>query len=295
MPPDLPQYQMGHLGPGATAVQGNDNTIYQTFNKIDLASLPEFIKAFSDRENASQELLDEAKRKRDEIAAKLDITQGAVAGFFETLREQGVPPEQLKAKLIEIASQFEATRQRLAAMDPEDPATKALSDQAHLQLGKGHPDAASALLQRAEEAELAAATQARALAQQASAAADARQLNAASAREGRGDVALTQLRYGEAAGHFGAAASLLPDSSARDKGRLLCRQAESLFQQGDTFGDNAALIKCIAIWNELSHQEYPRAQTPSEWALTQMNLGLALKSEGRARGRRGAVAGGERL
>src|ERR1700730_11740738 len=155
---------MGHLGPGAVGVQGDNNTINQTFNKIDLASLPEFIKAFSGRENASKELLDEAKRKRDEIAAKLDITQGAVDGFFETLREQGVPPEQLKGKLIEIASQFEATRQRLAAMDPDDPATKALVDQAQVELNKGHPDVASALLQRAEEAELAAASQARAIA-----------------------------------------------------------------------------------------------------------------------------------
>src|SRR5260370_13839163 len=99
---------MGHLGPGAVGVQGDNNTINQ-INKIDLASLPEFIKAFSDRENASKELLDEANRKRDEIAAKLDITQVAVDGFFETLREQGVPPERRQTKLIELASHVEAT------------------------------------------------------------------------------------------------------------------------------------------------------------------------------------------
>ena len=152
----------------------------------------------------------------------LKIAQGAVDGFFQTLGEQNVPPEQLTSKLIEIASRFEATRQRLAALDPDDPATKALVDQAQVALGKGHPDEASALLQRAEEAELAAAAQARTLAQQASAAADARQLHAAKAREGRGDVALTQLRYADAAGHFGAAASLLPASSSSDKGHC-CR------------------------------------------------------------------------
>src|SRR4051795_11490183 len=105
MPSDLPQYQMGHLGPGAVGVQGNNNTVNQ-INKIDLGSLSEVIKAFSDRENASKELLDEANRKRDEIAAQLNITQGAVDGFFDTLGEQGVSPERLKTKLIEIASQF---------------------------------------------------------------------------------------------------------------------------------------------------------------------------------------------
>src|SRR5262249_31797946 len=152
-------------------------------------------------------------------------------------REQNVPSERLTGKLIEIASQFEVARQRLGALDPEDPATKALADQAQLELDKGHPDAASALLQRAEETELAAAAKARAFAQQATAAADARQLNASRVREGRDDVALTLLRYSEAAGHFGVAASLLPASSSGEKGRLLQREAHALFKQGDEFGD----------------------------------------------------------
>ena len=203
--------------PGSLAA-GRDitnNTIIQTINDLDLTNLPEFIKAFTDREKASKEQLDEATRARDEIAASLKISQGAVDGFLQTLGEQKVSPEQLKGKLVEIASQFDATRQRLAALDPDDPVTKALVDQAKAEMDKGQPDAASALLQRAEEADLAAAAQARALAQQASEAADARQVHAAKAREGRGDVALTELRYGEAAGHFGAAASLLPAGSSR--------------------------------------------------------------------------------
>src|SRR5437660_477145 len=104
MPASLSQYEVGNVGPGAMVAQGDNIAITQTINKIDLTSLPEFIKAFSDRENASKELLDEAQRKLDEIAAQLDLTEGAVGGFFGTLHEQGVPPERLKAKLIEIAS-----------------------------------------------------------------------------------------------------------------------------------------------------------------------------------------------
>jgi tetratricopeptide (TPR) repeat protein len=270
---------MGHLGPGGVGIQGNNNTINQ-INKIDLGSLPEFIKAFSDRENASKELLDEANQKRDEIAATLDITQGAVGGFFETLGVQDVLPERLKAKLIEIASQFEATRQRLAAMDPDDPMTQALAVQAQIELDKGDPDAASALLQRAEEADLAAAAQARAIAQEASTAADARQLKGAKVRESRGDIELGQLRYGEAAEHFGAAASLMPTSSSSDRARLLLRQAETLLRQGTEYGDNAALVRSIALWSALSHQEFPRGQVPLAWANVQMGLGNALRALG---------------
>jgi hypothetical protein len=95
MSSDQSQYQIGNVGPGARVAQGKKITINETINKIDLTSLPEFIKAFSDRENASKELLDEAQRKRDEIAADLKITQDAVEGFFQTLGEQNMPPEQL--------------------------------------------------------------------------------------------------------------------------------------------------------------------------------------------------------
>ena len=76
------------------------------------------------------------EQKRDEIAADLKITEDAVEGFFQTLGEQNVPSERLTTKLIEIASQFEAARRRLAALDPDDPATKTLVDQAQVELSK---------------------------------------------------------------------------------------------------------------------------------------------------------------
>src|SRR6516162_6039153 len=187
MPTGERQYQVGNVGSGARVTQGNNITIIETINKIDLTNFPEFLKAFSDREAISRGLLEEATRKRDEIAAKLDITEGAVGGFFETLHEQRVPPEQLRAKLIEIALRFEETRQRLAALDVDDPVTKVPADKAQIELDEGRTDAASVLLQRVEEADLAAAAKAREIAKQASEVADARQLNAARAREGRGD------------------------------------------------------------------------------------------------------------
>jgi len=279
MPSGLPQYQVGNVGPGSRVAQGQNITINETINKIDLTSLPEFIKAFSDRENTSKELLDEAQRKRDEIAADLKITQDAVEGFFQTLGEQNVAPEQLTATLIKIASQFAQAQQRLASLDSDDPATTALADQARVELDKGHLDAAAALLQRAEEAELAAAAQARALALQATAVADTRQLHAAKARETRGDLALIQLRYAEAAEHFGAAVALLPTSSSNEIGRLLWRHAEALCRQGAEFGDNTALRQAIKVYGCVV-EERTREQVPLDWAATQNNLGNALETLG---------------
>jgi tetratricopeptide (TPR) repeat protein len=267
--------------PGSLAAGGDikNNTINQ-INKVDLTNLPEFVKVFSDREKANQQQLADATKARDEIAASLNINQGAVDGFFQTLGEQKVPPEQLKAKLTEIASQFEVARQRLAALEPDDPATKALVDQAKEALDKGHPDEASGLLQRAEDAELAAANQADVIADQARAAANTRRLHAAKAREGRGDVALTQLGYREAAGHFAAATELLPPSASDERGRLIWRQALVLYQQGDEFGDNVALAESITVWKRLASQDYPRDRVPLDWAMMQMNLGVTLATLG---------------
>ena len=257
-----------------------NNTINQTIIQQDPAALAAVVKVLSDQNAATTEARITAEREASALAEKLKLRTEAMIGFLRTLGEQNVPPEKITAKLIEIANQAIATRQRLAPLEPDDPATKALVDQAKVELDKGHPDAASALLQRAEEAELASAAQARALAQQASAAADARQLRAAKARESRGDVALTQLHYGEAAGLFGSAASLLPAGSSADRGRLLSRQADALYRQGSEFGDNKALTDSIAIWKEISEQDYPRTKAPLDWAMSQNNLGNALATLG---------------
>jgi tetratricopeptide (TPR) repeat protein len=268
--------------PGGIAAGGDikNNTINQTIIQQDPAALAVVVKVLTDQNVATTEARITAEREAAALAEKLKFTTEAVIGFLRTLGEQNVPSDKITVKLIEIANQAIATRQRLAALEPDDPATKALVDQATVELDRGHPDAASGLLQRAEDAELVAAGQARALAQQASAAADARQLHAARARESRGDVALTQLHYGEAAGLFGSAASLLTAGSSADRGRLLSRQADALYRQGSEFGDNTALLDSITIWQEISEQDYPRTKAPLDWAIAQNNLGNALATLG---------------
>jgi hypothetical protein len=53
-----------------------------------------------------------------------------------------------------------------------------------------------------------------------------------------------------------------------------------LYRQGDDFGDNAALTNSIVIWKELLRQEYPHQRVPLDWAMTQNNLGNALRTLG---------------
>ena len=52
-------------------------------------------------------------------------------------------------------------------------------------------------------------------------------------------------------------------------------------------GDDAALTRAVSVC-EAALEEFTRERAPSQWAMTQMNLGTAAQSAWRTRGRRGA-------
>jgi hypothetical protein len=133
--------------PGGIAAGGDikNNTINQTIFRQDPAVLAATVKILTDQNAATSEARVSAEREAAALAEKLKLTTEAVTGFLQTLGEQNIPPEKIPTKLIEIATQAVATRQRLALLDLDDPVTKALVDQAKVELDKGHPDAASAL------------------------------------------------------------------------------------------------------------------------------------------------------
>jgi tetratricopeptide (TPR) repeat protein len=85
------------------------------------------------------------------------------------------------------------------------------------------------------------------------------------------------LRYAEAATHFANAAAVFPPKSAYEDERIsyLQNQAAALFQQGDEFGDNGALLSAIEQYTQLVNL-MPREREPRQWAWTQYALGLAL-------------------
>ena len=63
------------------------------------------------------------------------------------------------------------------------------------------------------------------------------------------------------------------------QGRYLFDRASEYYEQGQTRGDNAALLITIAVYRA-ALEEMTREQVPLDWATTQMNLGTALASLG---------------
>jgi hypothetical protein len=269
-------------GDGITATQGigiggsvANSTINNTVNQENPATLAMLAKALSDKD-ISEEHRREAEAKAAELATKLGFTKAAVTEFFKTLGETDVPEEKIPARLVQIASHFAQTRDELAALAPDDPHGAELVRSAKSALDAGRLAEADTLLDQAKEAELAALRQAHELKQKAQEAQDRHALNAAKLTAGRGNIALTQLRYADAADRFNEAAAFVPAGHPDAQANYLSRQADALYRQGDEKGDNEALKQSIEIWHLVLAQR-PRERVPLDWAATQRNRGNALR------------------
>jgi len=205
-----------------------------------------------------------------DLSNKLGVTQGAAITMLRIIGQQDVPVEKLPRKLAEVAEQYKQAMDRLAALDPQDPITHDLLERAEAAIKAGRLDEADQLASQAEQAEIAAAREAQQLAQQAQAAADQRLLRAAADRGVRGDIAMTKLRYLEAAQHFQEAADLVPAGHPEETGEFLLAEGLALLDQGDERGDNASLMRAVATY-QLSLQENTRERAPLQWARTQLN------------------------
>jgi hypothetical protein len=211
-----------------------------------------------------------AQAKIDQLSQRLDATHEAVVGFLRILDRNEVPLEKLPGTLAQIAQRHREMLERLAALNPEDPAAQALIEQARALLRSANTEAdydrADQLLGQAEATELAAVRMAEDFARQAQEAANRRRLNAAAARAERGELELTRLNYLEAAQHFKAASATVPASDAQARGEYLNRYADALYRHGDEKGDNAALLQAIAVYRE-ALKELTRERVPLQWAL----------------------------
>src|SRR5262249_32923266 len=161
------------------------------------------------------------------------FTKVAVAEFFKILGEKNIHEEKIPARLIEIATHFMQTRDELAALEPDDPHTAELARSARSPLDAGRLSEARDLLHQGRGAELAGLRGASELRQKAQEAEDRHALNAAKLMAGRGDIALTQLRYTDAADRFKEAATLVPAGHPDEKANYLAAQAEALYHEGD--------------------------------------------------------------
>jgi hypothetical protein len=171
-----------------------------------------------------------------DLSTRLGVTQGAAVTMLRVIGEHDVRLEKLPEKLAEVAKQYKSAVERLAALDPQDPVTRDLVVHADAAIKAGHLDEADQRVSQAEQVELTAARQAQQLAQQAQAAADQRLLRAAADRGVRGNIAMTQLHYLDAARHFQEAAELVPAGHPDDQGRFLLSQANALGRHGVSVG-----------------------------------------------------------
>ncbi len=214
-----------------------------------------------------------------ELSGRLGVTQGALIAFLRSIGEQNLAPEQLPQTLAEVAERYKQLLARVAALDPQDPATKELVAKAQAAIQAGRLDEADGLLDQAKQMEITAAQKAREIEQQAQEAGDKRFLRAAQDSATQGDVALVRLRYPEAVRHFAEAAELVPAGHSDEIGRYLSRQADALVQQGDLFGDNGVLERAIAT-QHLVLEKWTRERVPLLWAGAQNDLGAALETLG---------------
>src|ERR1700737_1869023 len=237
------------------------------------------VEAFSQQITVTSEARAKAEARAAELATQLGFTREAVIGFFRIVGEQDVPLEQMPTKLGEIAARHRAMLDRWSVLDAGDPATAALAAEAKTEIDVGRYDEADALLLRAQKQDLAAARQAEQLARDAQQAAESRFLRAAESEGKRGDLAMTRLRYGDAAKRYAAAACMVPAARPDERRRYLEEEAGALYRQGAKRGDNKAALLAIDRYRALARATN-RAATPRDWAMTQNNLGLALWSLG---------------
>ena len=218
-----------------------------------------------DKTRDLEELSATRKELIQHLKADLELNQGQVRTALDIVGEANVPPERLAVKLVDIAKRFKVLQTAAAAQPGDDPKVTALKVEAQKAISAGDLAKADELLAAVEQIQ--------------SAALDRLALNAAETSAQRGQVALTRLRYLDAAQHFATAASRMPSGQEDKRLAYLEQEADALYQQGDEFGDNRAASMTIERRRQIIAMT-PRDQFPLEWARTQNNLGVALTTLG---------------
>ena len=194
-----------------------------------------------------------------DLAKRLGVTEGAVNSFLRRIGETEVPPERIPATLDAMAERYKALREELEHLRSQTPeVAQPEITQAEQAIEAGDFDVARRLLAQIGEAHdrAAAATWAR-----------------------RGDIDMIDLRYPDAAKAYQNAAARVP-AGDKEAWRQHTRAAGwALRQQGQEFGDNAALKEALPVFNNISHH-FPRDQAPNYWADAQNMIGVLSQNLG---------------
>lgn len=167
------------------------------------------------------------------------------------------------------ADEYQALAARLNRLTNDDPEVRALRRAAAAAIEAGEFEAADLRLAEAEARDLDVVEELESLAAR-------RRLSAAETRAERGAAARLRLDYRAAADHYAEAATIVPATDREARWWFRMEQGSALYDQGAEFGDNPALNQAIAAYG-LALGLVSRAKQPSDWALTQTDLGGALR------------------
>ena len=199
-----------------------------------------------------KKITDEQQAIIGELQKRLGANESQLQTFFHIIGEAGVAPEQVGERLVEIASRYQGAADSGRGPPEDEPEVVRRKAEAREALETGDLDQADALLAEVEQLQEAAL--------------DRLALEAAATRVQRGEIALTRLRYREAAAHFAAAAGTgAAGAGGAERSTTSISEADALYRQGEEFGDNAALVEAIARYRALLDRR-PRERVPLQWA-----------------------------
>jgi hypothetical protein len=154
----------------------------------------------------------ELLERYETVSRMFGVTDTALTTFFRILGENKVAPEDLDAKLREVAARHLTLLNQAEPSADDDPQVASIKKQAVAAIGAGDYERVEDLLGRADPADLAAA-------RRTQDAANKRYLTAAKTRADIAQLKLTQLRYVAAAQDFQVAP-------------IGCPQGNCLFDRG---------------------------------------------------------------
>lgn len=169
----------------------------------------------------------------------LDLNQRQIYSALEVLGEAAIPPEKVAAKLVEMAEHLKQLRNVAAVSPGDDPETTSFKRQAEEAISNGDLALADAVLAKAED------RQRRTVEKLA--------LNVANTLGQRGKIALTRLRYLEAAQLFDQAVALIPpdDQNHQLRKQYLELKAAALYNEGSEHGDTKAAASAVDQFRQL--------------------------------------------
>jgi len=200
-----------------------------------------------------------------EVAREKGVEVAPLLSVLAKLGEKSVREEDIPKRLDAAADELIKLRAEIDRLRAGPPALAAVAAEAQALIDKGDLDGARHALERGREA--------------------ARTERVESSRFEAGFLAQEarvddlQIAYRSAAAKYAEAAALVASFDPQQQWRLLTDQASELYKQGYEFGEDAALLEAIDVYQR-SLALSPRSERPRDWAMTENDLGVALKTLG---------------